>query len=172
MNVVIGIDPGLSGCMMAVDIDTFNPISFIDISKIGEHINIEFIVKWLDQFDKNISVACENPHIHTGDGINTLYQAFRYGYSVGTIQAIIIALGFNVELIYPMTWKSHFNLISSTLDYDAKKQLDLDRAIELSGCEDVFMSIKQHGNKQRIIYHHDRADAYLIARYMIETGEK
>ena len=62
----IGIDPGLTGCMVAID-DDKHIISWIGVECAGDKINIQSIVNWLLQFDKNDTiVAVENPHVHGG----------------------------------------------------------------------------------------------------------
>lgn len=173
MSIVIGCDPGLSGCFVAVNPETKSIISYLDIACIGEKIDVAGIVKWLKQFPVNSTrIICENPHTHKDDGIKTVFAGFRFGYSVGTIQAIPLCLGYSVQYSTPMTWKANFKLIDGTKTYQDKKELSVIRAIELNPSQqDIFMEIKQQGRTQRQIFKHDRAEAYLMAIYGIEKGE-
>lgn len=170
--IVIGIDPGLTGALVAIDSKL--PDVVLDHHKIvcvGESINIKSVVNFINNQIKTgqqVVVAVENPHVHQGDGISTVFAGFRYGYSVGTMQAIPQALGLNTTLVQPMQWKSHFNLVNSKISYQEKKDNSVNLAIKFTGCKDLFVDIKQQGKVLREIYKHDVAEAYLIARYHAE----
>ena len=166
----IGIDPGLSGCMVAID-ENKHIINYRDIEKIGDRIDINEIVKWFNQFDKqDCIVYCENPHVHAGDSIKTCYAAFCYGRSVATVQTIPQVLGFTTELLTPMTWKAYFGLVDKSSTYEQRKQKSVDLAITLfPDQQSIFVEEKQQGRVIRTINHHDRAEAGLIAIYGLET---
>lgn len=167
-KIIIGVDPGLSGCYVAVNPIT-RKLKYYDIEKIGDKINIGAIAEWLSEFNKKDTMCyMENPHVHRGDGINTCYAAFCYGKSVATCQSIPIILGFKHELIVPVKWKSHFNLTNSKISYEEKKQESTKLAIEMfPEYEHIFLTGKKQGNIIRKIYHHDRAEALLMAIYGI-----
>lgn len=167
-KVYIGCDPGLSGCMLAIDQDK-NIISFRDIEKIGDRINVESIVAWLKQFPiDNTLICCENPHIHAGDNIKTCYAAFCYGRSVATVQTIPVVLGYNTILITPIIWKSYHGLIDAKIKYEEKKAMSVEMAETIFKSE-IFKEDKKQGKVTRTILHHDRAEAALIALYLLET---
>ena len=165
--IYIGCDPGLSGCLVAINQDK-EIVSYRDIEKIGDVIDVGLVVKWFKQFKpEDVIITCENPHIHAGDSIKTCYAAFCYGRSVATIQTIPQALGFEINLITPMTWKSYFNLVDAKITYEEKKKLSVVCAM-LKSKSNIFMEEKQQGRVTRTIYHHDRAEAYLMAIYGLE----
>jgi hypothetical protein len=164
----IGVDPGLSGCMLAIDQDK-NIISFRDIEKIGDRINVESIIEWLKQFNiDDTLICCENPHIHIGDSIKTCYAAFCYGRSVATVQTIPIVLGYNTTLITPIAWKAYHGLIDAKIKYEEKKAKSVEMAESIFKSE-IFKEDKKQGKVTRTILHHDRAEAALMALYLLET---
>jgi len=168
-KIIIGVDPGLSGCYMAVNPET-RKLKYYDIGKIGDRIDIESIAEWLSQFSKKTTkLYMENPHIHQGDEIKTCYAAFCYGRSVATCQSIPIILGYQHELVAPVTWKGHHKLMDSKMSYQEKKEASVELAIELfPEYEYLFLSGKQQGNVVKKIYHHDRAEALLMALYGLD----
>jgi hypothetical protein len=166
---IIGIDPGLTGALFAIDATSGKPVCWKNVECRGELINVASIVKFLSQFDiENDLVFCENPHTHAKDGIKEIFQAFRFGYSVGTLQAIPQAMGFKTELIAPITWKSWFGLMTSNTTYTERKELSVEFAVDKLGDQDMFIDIKQQGKVMKKIYKHDLAEAYLIACYGFE----
>jgi len=168
--IYIGIDPGLSGCMVAIN-ENAELIGFQNVQCEGESIDIDIIVDFLSRFSQSSQVIIENPHVHSGDGIKTVYAGFRYGYSVGTLQSIPQALGFHCELIAPMSWKSYFKLTGGQLSYQERKEKSVELACNLLGCQDTFKLIKQQGKTQRVIYLHDKAEAYLLAYYLLKHSK-
>lgn len=172
-KISIGIDPGLSGCLVAVDWNTLNIIDFINVSMSGDLINVKKLSQWLNQFEiAQTVVYCENPHTHPSDGIKTVYAGFRYGYSVGTLQALPQSLGYETKLVLPVVWKKYYGLLAPNLTHSERKYESTKKAIDLTGNPDDFMEIKQSGNQFREICLHDKAESYLIARYGIKIYKK
>jgi hypothetical protein len=166
--VIIGIDPGKSGCLWAIDAATRKTIAFHDIEKLGTDINIDGIVQFLKQFNHNKSIVIsEDPHPHGQEGeVKTVYAGFEYGKSVGTIYGIVTAMGFQFLRVSPPVWKGHFALTSGKATYNEKKKLSIEKACYLSPADACYFNYKRF---DRMVSKHDRAEAYLIAIYGLEN---
>jgi hypothetical protein len=164
---VIGIDPGKSGCLWAIDASNRKTIAFHDIKKLGNDIDISGIVKFLKQFDVDRSVVIsEDPHPHGQEGeVKTVYSGFEYGKSVGIIYGAVVAMGFKFLRVSPPVWKGHFAITSSKSTYQQKKDLSVEKACYLSPTDaEVF----RYTRFDKTVSKHDRAEAFLIAIYCLE----
>jgi hypothetical protein len=164
---IIGIDPGKSGCIWALDATTRERLGYYDIEKLGNDIDICGIVSFMKQFDpKNSFVMSENPHPHGNTGVKTVYAAFEYGKGVGTIFGIITAMSFKLLRVSPPVWKGHFAINSSKSTYQQKKDLSVEKACYLSPTDaEVF----RYTRFDKTVSKHDRAEAFLIAIYCLEN---
>lgn len=164
---ILGIDPGKSGSVWAIDARTRKTLDFMDISKLGNDINIQEIVDFVKKFDvSKTTVFVENPHPHGNTGVKTVYAAFEYGKSVGIIFGIICALGYQCIRVSPATWKGHFAITGSKLSYNDRKNLAVEKACYLSPAD------AHHFNYKRLdtmVKRHDRAEAFLVAIYGLEN---
>lgn len=169
MNMtIIGIDPGKSGCLWAINAGTRKTIAFHDIEKLGTDIDISGIVQFLKQFDvaKSVVIA-EDPHPHGQEGeVKTVYAGFEYGKSVGTIYGIVVAMGFIFLRVSPAVWKGHFAITSSKSTYNEKKKLSVQKACYLSPADACHFNYKRF---DQMVSKHDRAEAFLIALYGLEN---
>jgi hypothetical protein len=164
---IIGIDPGKSGCLWAIDSQTRKTIAFHDIQKLGNDIDITAIVKFMQQFSpEQAIVMSENPHPHGDTGIKTCYAAFEYGKGVGTIYGIIVAMGFKFLRVSPPVWKGYFAINSSSSTYQQKKDLSVEKACYLSPADAQYFNYTRFDRK---VSKHDRAEAFLIAIYCLEN---
>lgn len=164
---VIGIDPGKSGCLWAINATTRKTIEFLDISKLGNDIDIIAIVDFLKQFNPDASIVmAEDPHPHGTDGCKTVYAGFEYGKAVGTIYGIVMSLGFKFLRISPAIWKGYFAINSSSSTYLEKKKLSVEKACYLSPQDAQHFQYQRFDQK---VSKHDRAEAFLIAIYCLEN---
>jgi len=166
-NAVIGIDPGKSGCLYAIDIKTQNTLSFHDIKKIGTNIDINGIVKFLSQFNlETCFVITEDPHPHGAkDEVKSVYGGFEYGKSVGIIYGAVVGMFFKMHRVSPVAWKGYFALCSSKSTYLERKKLSVEKACYLHPTgADTFYT--QHLTRR--VLKHDRAESFLIALYFLQ----
>lgn len=164
---IIGIDPGKSGCLWAIDAASRNTIAFHDIERLGNNIDIAGISAFLCGFDHaDTVVISEDPHPHGREGeTKTVYAGFEYGKSVGVIYGVAIALGFKFIRVSPPVWKGHFAITSSKSTYKQKKELSVEKACLLSPEDAKHFRYMRF---DRMVSKHDRAEAFLIAIYGIE----
>ena len=165
---IIGIDPGKSGCLWAIDASTRKTIAFPDIQKLGTAIDISGIVQFLKQFDVDKSfVVSEDPHPHGTEGeVKSVYAGFEYGKSVGTIYGIVVAMGFKFIRVSPPVWKGYFAITSSKSTYNEKKKIAVEKACYLSPADACHFNYKRF---DRMVSKHDRAEAFLVAVYGLEN---
>jgi hypothetical protein len=165
---IVGIDPGKSGCLWGMDANTRKTVAFHDIECLGADIDVIAIKQFLDQFPvDNTIVVMEDPHPHgtSGDGCKTVYAAFQYGKSVGTIIGIITGMGYRFIKVSPPTWKSHFALTAGNATYLEKKKMSVEKACYLSGEDSIHFNYMRFDKR---VVKHDRAEAFLIAIYGLE----
>lgn len=164
---IIGIDPGKSGCLWAIDSATRKTLGFHDIDTLGNDIDIHSIVKFLSQFDPSLAVVMsEDPHPHGTEGeVKTVFSGFQYGKSVGTIYGIVVAMGFKFLRVSPPVWKGHFAITSGKSTYSEKKKIAVEKACYLSPEDACHFNYKRF---DRMVCKHDRAEAFLVAIYCLE----
>lgn len=165
---VIGIDPGKSGAIWALDVATKKTIAFYDVEKCGNDIDALSMVKFLSQFDrKNSVVQIEDPHPHgTENEVKTVYGGFEYGKGVGTFIGILYGMGFqNIRKVSPPVWKGYFAITSSASTYAGKKDLSIEKACYLEPEHEAIFRFRRIDQKMQ---RHDRAEAFLIATFCVD----
>lgn len=151
---VLGIDPGISGALAALDsngnlvVEDF-PVHAVKTS-LGRARN-ELDLVQLAQFIQGISAAVDHVFIERvnampGQGVTSM---FRFGYSAGAVHGVIAALGLPVTFVTPQTWQKAQGVGAGA---DAARQ----RASQL---------FPQYATELARKKDQHRADATLIARY-------
>lgn len=153
MGLIIGIDPGCSGALVALDIngDYFDHIN-TPTMKVGgsSRVNGAAVHAWLSGVKgiKGISHGyLEQVHSMPGQGVSS---TFNFGHAAGVVEGILQGMRVPYTLVTPKAWKKSAGLIGS--DKDAARS----RAIQLyPGLRALDAKIKG----QAI------SDALLIARH-------
>ena len=158
----IGIDPGLTGAIVAI---MDNEIVVTDTTTISTKVgkknktlyDVQGMVAALKEFTDSkydVRVALEKVHSMKGQGVAS---TFSTGEGFGLWKGIITAMGFSMQLVTPQAWKKV--MMDGTTGKD--KDADRLRAIELfPEAYDKLQRKKDHG----------RADALLIAEYLRRTA--
>jgi hypothetical protein len=154
---VLGVDPGIHGGLAIV---AFNDgaapqlIDAIDVPTVGsgakERVNLLFIQGWLLQHGPT-SAFIERAQAMPRQGASS---GFKYGRSVGSIEAAITLCAIPLEIVEPSMWKRFFRLPGK--DKEAARQ----RAIALFPAAHQFFARRKD---------HQRAEAVLIALYGVRT---
>ena len=153
-KVMIGIDPGLTGAVAYVGSSIY---SVYDIpvmakgkgaGKVKYQVNPAELARVLRQIGKD-KVFLERVSSMPGQGVASM---FSMGDTFGCIRGVCAAMGYEVEIITPQSWKKHFKL-------GKDKEVVRAKAIELF--PDVELPLKKH---------HNRAEALLIAQYGMQTN--
>lgn len=156
--IVIGIDPGITGAVAAIDEDG-NYIDVRDIpvmakgkggSKVKNQVNAATLVNILKDFtyggnrDLKAIVYLERVSAMPGQGVSSM---FSMGDTFGVCRGVVAAMDIPIEIITPQSWKKYYGLGSD-------KEVCRAKAIELYPTAPL-------GRKKD----HNRAEAILIARY-------
>jgi len=149
--ITIGIDPGLSGALVALLDD--QPIEWTQMPtyQVGKHnrVNCAAVAGWI----RNLSVeqpirACiELVGAMPGQGVTSM---FSFGHASGSIMGVLAALEITHTQVTPQAWKKHAGLLGQ--DKDAARS----KAIQIWP---TWRDLDRKGTGQAL------ADAALIARF-------
>lgn len=153
---VIGVDPGISGALAVYD--TVGASDVIDLPIIGEgpsemldaKIILRQILVWCP--DLIILERAQAMPPRDKDGNQRAAGAasvFKFGKGFGQIIGAVQISGVPWSLVAPVTWKKFFKL---SKEKERSRQLALQKFPELH-------------DKMKFKYHHQRAEALLIAMY-------
>ena len=151
-HVFLGIDPGIHGALAGVTITTDGPriVDAFDIPTIGvkakERVNVHAVQEWIlkhGPFRAFIERAQAMPKQGASSG-------FKYGRSVGAIEAVIAANNIPLEIVEPSLWKRALHLRGG--DKEGARQY----ALQLFPHAHHLLSRKKD---------HQRAEAMLIAYF-------
>jgi len=157
--LIIGIDPGITGAIAALDHTGLLSVDDIPTMACGKggrrrkhQVNAAglsaLLMERVDGRSNEVLVVLERVNSMPGQGVAGV---FSLGDTFGSIRGVVAALGLPLELVTPQTWKKHFRLPSD-------KELARAKAIELYPGAPLGR-VKDHG----------RAEAILIARHRLEV---
>lgn len=118
MKYRIGVDPGLSGCVVVMDGEQYVDHLQMPVIKTGKsgRVDARAVVEWLadtgakpDQSEVFIELVGAMP----GDAGSTM---FVFGRGVGAIEAVFMGLGYPVELVAPASWKRRAGILKAEKD--------------------------------------------------------
>lgn len=153
MRLLIGIDPGITGAMAAINADTLQLHAVVDFPTVSEgkkqriftYGTADILKQWESDADRIAMVYLEKVNAMPKQGVTSM---FNMGRSFGAIEGVISALNLPLTYITPVTWKRRANLINKDKDVSRTRALELYPSAPLTRKKD-----------------HNRADALLIARY-------
>jgi len=155
--IYIGIDPGKSGGIAAIDI-TRQSTHVTPVILSGKDVDAFAISEWIIHILKgrNNIVACiEKVHAMPGQGVTSM---FKFGFVTGVMHGIIRTLGIPLHLVTPQAWKKEI-LAGTPKDKDA--------AIDY--CRRVYPNVNLLATPRSRKPHSGMADALCIAKYAQET---
>lgn len=111
--LILGADPGLSGAIAALDMTT-GSLTVLDMPVLADPksgkgiLNMHVLYEMLEPpAGAKTMAVIENVHAMKGQGVSS---TFRFGEGFGALQMAIIAHGFPIHPVAPVTWKKHFKL--------------------------------------------------------------
>jgi crossover junction endodeoxyribonuclease RuvC len=149
---ILGIDPGQNGALCILSdgsIYDLRPMPIYQL-KTKKEFNLPTIKHWLLQADH---VVIENVHSMPKQGVSS---AFKFGKGFGILIGMCVASGISHSLVTPQKWKKHFGI-------GRDKGLAIKKAIEL------YPSIDLLATPRSRTAHDGMAEAYLIAKYYLDT---
>ena len=168
VEIVIGIDPGKSGAIVAVQKlspTQFKVHSYIDIQRVGFSVNIDELRAYLVQFDPLTTViVSENPHTHANDGMKTFPSVFEYGKSVGIIRGLCYGIDYVTLFVAPSKWKHDLCITSPKSTKQEKKELAMLKALEIMDKENhtIIQYSSRRNGVSYLVNKFDRAEAFLM----------
>lgn len=148
--MIIAIDPGVTGCLTALDEDG-DIVSHLQMPtiKVGtkNRVNSAEVAAWVKGLPEISHCYLEKVGAMPGQGTSSM---FSFGHSAGIVEGIVSAIGIPLTLVTPQAWKKHAGLIGS--EKDAARS----RCVQLyPECREFDLK----GKGQAL------ADAVLIGRY-------
>jgi crossover junction endodeoxyribonuclease RuvC len=113
-KVILGVDPGLSGALAAVSLETGKLIAVYDMptfSKKGSkktinEINDQELAYLVGIIEPSLAVV-EGVNAFPGQGVTSM---FRLGAAYGTIKGVLAGMGIPFVTAHPATWKKDMRL--------------------------------------------------------------
>ena len=154
---ILGIDPGIRGALALIEIDEDDArvVAAIDIPTIGskakERVNVLAIQEWILQHGPQHAFIERGPAMPR-QGASS---GFKFGRSVGAIEAAVTLCAVPLEIIEPSMWKRALRLKGK--DKEGSRQQALG----------MFPHAQQLLARRK---DHQRAEAMLIALYGVQTS--
>lgn len=151
---VLGIDPGVEGgwAIVGDDLELLAagelPVSGEGTKRMVSGPLFRGVIA--DWFPTNAVI--EDVHAMPKQGVSS---SFKFGRAAGVVEGVIAGMLLPTVWVTPQAWKKHFRLVGSDKEPSRQKALQL-----WPNMATLFARKKDHG----------RAEAALIARYIIETG--
>lgn len=145
MNLILGIDPGISGAVAFLFPHEQGRVLAEDIPVAGDQIAGGLLFNLIDRMKPDVAVI-ELVGAMPGQGVSSM---FKFGRAFGTAIGVIQAAGIPLHFVTPAKWKRHFNLPA---DKEAARELALRM---FAKTPEPFARKKDHG----------RAEAALLALY-------
>ena len=153
MNVIIGIDPGITGAFAVLEADTHRLLDVMDMPLLSEGKKqrihgycLAILLKQWSQGEYQVRMTyLEKVHAMPKQGVTSM---FSMGRSFGAVETAISMLALPITYITPQVWKRRARLIGQAKDVARTRALELYPEAPLTRKKD-----------------HNRADAILIARY-------
>lgn len=156
MALTLGIDPGLSGAVAALDLPNQRfvalPIPTFEVSG-KRSIDDRALFDWLKDYDHADEAMLEHVHAFPGQGVVSM---FNFGTAFGACRMGLAAIGVPYRLIKPAVWKS---ALAVPADKDGARM----RATQLMPWAAAAWSRKKD---------HNVAEAALLAYYAAKSGAK
>lgn len=154
-NVVIGIDPGLSGAMAVIDLDgilmvVYDTPTILTLN--GKRKKRSYCLSLMSEYLREWAERCayagvENVHAWPGEGVNS---AFCLGEGRMAWEAILSTLKYKYQMVEPTVWKR------------VMVGWGKDKGASIAAAQKMHPSAPLHLKK-----HHGRADAILIAEFIL-----
>lgn len=147
----VGIDVGVTGAIALLD-PNGALILLEDMptttGRQGKRLtSAALLAQVVRDFPPGTKVIVEDQSSRPGQGVTSV---FSLGRSLGVIEGVLSALGFEYDKVSPSSWKQHHRLYGADKDFSRTRALELDPELA------PYLKRKQD---------HGRAEAYLIARY-------
>jgi crossover junction endodeoxyribonuclease RuvC len=148
-KINIGIDPGLSGAIVAILPDgaiEFHDMPILEIKK-KTQLDYAGLALILRQYQGQSTAAIEFVSAMPGQGVSSM---FKFGQVYGAALATLATLQIPYQCVTPPVWKRAFKLVGCDKDESRSRALEM------------FPACVSH---LRLKKHQGRADALLLAKW-------
>jgi hypothetical protein len=149
---IAAFDPGITGALALLGDPDFDEIQLFDLPQANNELDPAALARILKDAAP-VRAVIELVHSMPKQGVAS---TFKFGRSYGTILGVIGALAIPLTRVRPQVWKKHFGLLNQPKD--ASRALALRLYPNLLG-----LHLKKH---------HGRADALLLARFLLESNPR
>lgn len=154
--IAIGIDPGTSGGIAAVEYCNGHG-SVRGMTPFSTERYLEILHDCKAQQREDVYAVVEDVHAMPGQGVTSM---FSFGRNKGIIEGMLLACGIDYKLVPPQTWKRHFGLrLPHGTDKRTIKNASIQKAKEL------FPGVSLLATKRCVKPHDGMAEALLMAEY-------
>lgn len=113
-KVILGVDPGLSGALASVSLETGKLIAVYDMPIFSKKGSKKAINEINDQ-ELAFLVGTINPYLAVVEAVSAMpgqgvTSTFRLGAAFGTIKGVLAGIGTPFVTIHPATWKKEMRL--------------------------------------------------------------
>lgn len=160
--IFVGIDLGLEGAVCALGGRAEHHLQDLPRTELaGQPIldvrELRDLLRWMVPASNTALVLIEDVRARpTGRGGSAGVTAFSSETKLirlrGHVEALVLLLGWRLEIVQPQTWKRHFDLIGAE---DPKKA-------SLAKARQLYPAFE---DKLHLAKHHNRAEAVLMAHY-------
>lgn len=103
--MIVGVDPGLSGCLVAINGNEYVSHLHMPVLAVGKHRAVDgaAIAQWLEE-EKLLSARARVELVSAmpKQGVSS---TFRFGHSAGTVAGVLQAVGLAIDYVTPGKWK-------------------------------------------------------------------
>ena len=147
---IAAFDPGITGALALLGDPDFDEIQLFDLPSANGELDPAALARILKDAAPSRAIV-EQVGAMPKQGVTS---TFKFGRAYGTVLGVLGALAIPTVRVRPAIWKKHFGLLNQPKD--AARALALRLYPNLQG-----LHLKKH---------HGRADALLLARYLIEVN--
>lgn len=104
-TVIVGIDPGKTGGLAVLDVETADLIELHRFPLIVREYNVPRLVDIFEDVEERFNIGLcviEDVHALAGKGAKA---TFNFGFGVGMVRAIVAAMHFAYVLAQPKAWQ-------------------------------------------------------------------
>jgi len=116
MNIIMGIDPGLTGAITTIEMENIRVLQTDDmpvlVNQICPYLLTEILTNHVRKFPIHKFVI-EDVHSMPKQGVAS---TFKFGRSKGVVEGVLAGLHKRLSYVSPVTWKKHLNLTKQSKD--------------------------------------------------------
>ena len=152
-NIVVGIDPGMSGSVAVLDngIPSIYDTPIFKVKKGKYDYDIAEMVKILSKFKKSTCII-ENIFSMRGQGVSS---TFNFGRGKGLWEGIAHSMQMKVHMVTPAVWKKTFPTLLAK---------HVNKPILDQSTEDNKALLKQYNKERQLAKHDAKGEARILAQ--------